>query len=527
MTHKEKQHVKALYNKRARRNPEALIAALLQEMFTNTSQRVIIAVGGPGGIGKSTFTEKLAKHLDNSQILHLDDYKTPRAERQGKNLFGAHPNANYMDTISEHLVSIRNGIGFQQPVYDAVAGTASKTRLYEPTRFNLLDGEISTYPHFRSAVDLSIFIDSDWTTQLKTRLNRDIDERGYTKDKAIATFLHSNLREFAEHGADSKSWADIHLFCDADYRLRIESISESIFNKHQSLLKTDLGEVDITGLVVPVLTPFTEEDEVDEAALAAHLDFLANAGVRRILVNGTTGEFFSLTPEERKLTIALACQYFPGVVMCHCGHTAIKQTISEAQTAETYGADAIVALPPYYYAEAPTNGMIDYFTALHNAIETPLFLYNFPKHTGNSLTAELISQIPHSGMKDSSGNIDLIPHTSKYFSAGPLSPVDGYHAGACGFVSSEANFLPELFVKLENAFNAQANEAAKHVFDQITSIQNDLPSMSATAKCKAGLSLRLPNYPARVRPPLSTAAQESYETFTKLLQKHQIIPGHE
>ena len=114
---------------------------------------VAIAIGGPGGIGKSSFCKKLAKNLPDSNILRLDDYKTAREVRKGQNLFGAHPDANMMDLVEEHYLSAKNGRSFDKPLYNAVSGEADETEFYETKRFTIIDGEISTYKQFRDYVD--------------------------------------------------------------------------------------------------------------------------------------------------------------------------------------------------------------------------------------------------------------------------------------------------------------------------------------------------------------------------------------
>lgn len=202
---------------------EGQIANRIFTRFHETTGNIIIAVGGPGGTGKSTFCKLLQKELPDSSILNLDDYKIPRRERQQKGLFGAHPDANRIDLIQEHLDLVIKGEAFQKPVYKIEIGEASEKEEFKSARFVILDGEISTYKHFRDWVDFLIFIDSDWRTQLQTRITRDIDERGYTPEKAIATFLQSNLREFPKYGADSKFRADINLFCHSDYTLEIRT----------------------------------------------------------------------------------------------------------------------------------------------------------------------------------------------------------------------------------------------------------------------------------------------------------------
>ena len=235
--HKYKKHIKELGSQHHAIAPEKIIAELLLGKFVDC-ENILIAIGGPGGIGKSSFCKKLAELLPDSNILRLDDYKTSREVRKGQNLFGAHPDANMMDLVEEHYVTAKSGESFDKPVYNAVSGEADDTEFYETKRFTILDGEISTYKQFRDYVDFAVFIDSDLQTQLNTRLNRDIKERKYTYEKAIATFLHSNLLEFGEFGAESKNWADIHLHCHENYELIFESVACEHIELFQELSTT-------------------------------------------------------------------------------------------------------------------------------------------------------------------------------------------------------------------------------------------------------------------------------------------------
>lgn len=201
-----------------------ILAQWLLQLFPGPRPRPVL-VGGPGGTGKSTFARRLAQALPQAAVLRLDHYKQPRTRRQAANLFGAHPQANAMQLIAGHLRRLRQGRPIAQPVYESAHGAALRTTPFQPRPFILVEGEVATYWHFRDLLDLCIYIDADWRTQLNTRLTRDIEQRGYTPEKAIATFLHSNLREFSQFGAPTKAWADIHLFCRQDYSLQIEAVA--------------------------------------------------------------------------------------------------------------------------------------------------------------------------------------------------------------------------------------------------------------------------------------------------------------
>lgn len=497
--HRYKAHI-ALKNG-TRRAPEQVVAELLHAMFGDGSEPVLVAIGGPGGTGKSSFSKALAKQLGEATVLRLDDYKTSRAFRAARNIFGPHPEANKLELLRDHLVEMKAGRRFRRPVYNQQTGEATDAIPYEPQRFNLLDGETATYREFRELVDFSIFIDSDWKTQLATRVDRDIEERGYDREKAIATFLQSNLREFSEYGAESKKWADLHLYCDAEYHLEIESVADDLFRRHQKLFASEYAEVGLKGLVVPVLTPFDDGGGIDQRAFIRHLEFLARHGVHRIMVNGTTAEFFSLLPEERKTLLKLARRYFPGLIVMHAGGTGLAQNRVELQWANELGADAVAALPPIYPAGLPEAGIIDYLGALESEADVPFMLYNFPKHSGNPITPGILKAVPHYGLKDSAQQLELMEHTPKYFVGSSTNIFDPVQQGAAGFVSATANVRPEIYAAMETLVVAMKVGEAAVLQEEIRAYSKPF-SAGGIPMLKQALARKLTGYPDRVRSPL-------------------------
>lgn len=497
--HKKKAHV-ALKNGH-HHAPEQVLAKLLLKAFSGHSTPIIIAVGGPGGIGKSTFSRLLAKQLGHAAVLRLDEYKTSRTFRAERKIFGPHPEANKLELLSNHLTELKANRTFQRPVYDQNTGETWASTRFTPAQFNILDGEIATYPEFRDLVDFSIFIDSDWKTQLKTRVVRDIEERGYDRDKAIATFLQSNLREFSAFGAASKTWADVHLYCDEDYHLAIESVSSELLHAFEQ--HSDYSEIGIQGLIVPVLTPFTSEGAIDQQAFIRHLEFLAQNGIHRIMVNGTTAEVFSLLPEERKLLLKLARRYFPGLIVQHAGGTGLSQNIREMGWANDLGADAVAVLPPIYPTALAEKGLIHYFTELGKTAEIPFMLFNFPKHSGNAITPEILKAVPHYGLKDSSQNLDLMGSTPRYFMGSSTNLLKPMQCGATGFVSASANVRPELYSELETLIASGQLEKAEIQQAEVRKFSAPF-SKAGIPALKVVLSEKLAKYPRHVRCPLVT-----------------------
>lgn len=218
-----KKHVKL---KTSDRPPEVILADLVRKLYGSQDGPVLVAIGGPGGTGKSTFSHKLAECLEDACVLHLDDYKTDRLYRQELEIYGPHPKANELELIKQHIFELSENRAINRPVYCGKEGKINSFETFTPRKYNILEGETSTYREFCDMIHFSVFIDAHWKTQLNTRINRDIDIRGYSPEKALATFLHSNLKEFPKYGAGSKEWADAHLFCDEDYSLAVEAVSE-------------------------------------------------------------------------------------------------------------------------------------------------------------------------------------------------------------------------------------------------------------------------------------------------------------
>lgn len=135
------------------RNCEKAAADILSRRFEGIQGPVLIAVGGPGGTGKSSFCKRLQLKIRDSAVLTLDDYKLPRKVRQESRLFGAHPDANDCALVRQHLTALRTGSAIEKPVYDSVDGTTDQTETFHPRRIVLLDGEISTYEQFRDLID--------------------------------------------------------------------------------------------------------------------------------------------------------------------------------------------------------------------------------------------------------------------------------------------------------------------------------------------------------------------------------------
>ncbi len=174
-------------------------------------------------------------------------------------------------------------------------------------------------------------------------------------------------------------------------------------------MRYDAGEV-ITAMV----TPFNEKREVDYdkvEALAAHL---VETGSDAVLVDGTTGETPTLTFEEELEILSSAKRATAGKakIIMGAGSNSTETAVMIAKRAEKEGADAILSVVPYYNKPSQA-GMIEHFSAIAEAVELPIILYNIPSRTGVNMSVETVKTLARKyqnivALKQSFGDMDVI-----------------------------------------------------------------------------------------------------------------------
>lgn len=225
----------------------------------------------------------------------------------------------------------------------------------------------------------------------------------------------------------------------------------------------------LEGIIVPMVTPLHSNGELDKKGTERLIKHLIHGGVHGIFILGTTGEASSLKPSLTKELIELSCKEANGLTKMLVGisHTSTDVSLKLAQVAKQNGADAVVALTPYYFY-LDQEELEHYYIHLADESPLPVFIYNFPRMTKLNLepkTAEKLALHPNIiGLKDSSGNgvylQKLLPIKKKRpdFSilVGPEEMLaQSVIAGADGGVTGGANIFPELYVYL---FEASKNK---------------------------------------------------------------------
>ena len=215
------------------------------------------------------------------------------------------------------------------------------------------------------------------------------------------------------------------------------------------------------GTGTALVTPFKKDGTVDEVVLRELVDRQIKAGVEALVPVGSTGEGATLTAAEQSQVIEMVVDQTRGRVPVIGGasSTATANAVALAREAKRCGADAILTVAPFY--NKPTQeGLYQHFSAIADAVEMPIVIYNVPGRTASNIeartTLRLAEEIPFiAGVKEASGNLSQIMEILHHRPAGfgvwsgddnmtfPLAAL-----GADGIISVVANEVPEEFSRM-------------------------------------------------------------------------------
>lgn len=293
---------------------------------------------------------------------------------------------------------------------------------------------------------------------------------------------------------------------------------------------TGHGPRQITGPLFAAPTPFDANGDVRLAAFCDFLAFVSTCGVDGLVINGTTGEFPSLDFAERCMLYETARANFAGALVNNISSTNAREANKLARN--SIGADALLILPPFYYAGAGDAGLIEFFRRALDGVKTPVFLYNFPRHVKLVLTPTLIEQIMTAcpmivGVKDSSGDLDVASAFKKLagvrqvFVGKDTKALAALDAGLDGSITGAGNPFPEFLVGIRRAWAARDSALAQRLqqeFDLWNAFRA-AHKFDEPALVKAALARRLPGYPVHVRPPLRALNAQDNAALDDILQR--------
>ena len=240
----------------------------------------------------------------------------------------------------------------------------------------------------------------------------------------------------------------------------------------------------LRGPVVAVTTPFKADLSLDLEGLGRLIDFYCESGIGPLIVGGSTGEFYSLTMEERKATVEVACERAAGrlPIIAGCAHSGTALALELVKHAEGAGADGVMITPPYYtfsgfeglyrhyeiISKESGLGIVIYFSGavLHqvaDVIANPTLLYR-------------LCELPTvAGFKDSTANhwfyrdvsLALQGIVAVMGSSGMGYYMWGWDYGSPAWITGLGNVWPQVKLDFKRALYGDDRPAARRIANEV------------------------------------------------------------
>ena len=269
------------------------------------------------------------------------------------------------------------------------------------------------------------------------------------------------------------------------------------------------------GAATALITPF-RDGKIDRPALEALIEFQIAGGIAAILVAGTTGESATLDFDEHRELIRMAHESIAGRIplLAGCGSNCTDRAVRLAEIATQAGADALLAVTPYYN-KASDRGILAHYRAIAEATNRPVIVYNVPSRTGMTLTAahyrELAKFDRICGIKEASGDLGLLEQAVSecgddldVYTGNDHQTVAAMKLGARGVISVASNILPERMCELCRLCDdgnyrraAQKMQELRPLLRELTAEVNPIPVKYAASLC----GFCLPEYRLPLTPP--------------------------
>jgi len=255
------------------------------------------------------------------------------------------------------------------------------------------------------------------------------------------------------------------------------------------------------GSLVALITPMDADGGIDEDAFARLIDWQIAEGTQGIVPVGTTGESPTLSHEEHKrvveLAIEVAAKRVP--VMAGAGSNATAEAIELARHAKKAGADGVLVVTPYY--NKPTQeGLFRHYTAIADAAEIPVIIYNIPGRSVIDMSVETMARLAaHKfivGVKDATANLTRPLHTTRacgkdfvQLSGEDHTALAYLAAGGHGCISVTGNVAPRLCAQMHAAWAAGDLAGAMRIQERLLPLHDAMFVESNPGPVKYAASL--------------------------------------
>lgn len=240
------------------------------------------------------------------------------------------------------------------------------------------------------------------------------------------------------------------------------------------------------GSIVALVTPMDAAGGVDGGQLERLIEFHLEAGTQAFVIAGTTGESATLSRDEHVELIARACELLDGraPVIAGTGSNSTAQTLDLSRAVDRLPVAGFLVVTPYY--NKPTQeGMYRHFSAVADAVERPVILYNVPGRTGVDLQPETVARLAVHGnitaVKEATGELGRVA-TLREGCGSDFSLLSGDDVTACefmlrggnGVISVTTNVAPEKMRALCDAACSGDRIQAERIDGQLAALHQAL-----------------------------------------------------
>jgi 4-hydroxy-tetrahydrodipicolinate synthase len=242
----------------------------------------------------------------------------------------------------------------------------------------------------------------------------------------------------------------------------------------------------LKGSLVALVTPFDDHNRVDYAALKRLIDFHVAEGSDGLVIAGTTGESATLVRDEHVELVNRAVELADGrlPVIAGTGSNSTAQTVDLSVAVGDSGIHGFLVVVPYYNKPVQ-EGMYRHFSAVADAVDKPVMLYNVPGRTASDLLPETVARLAQHeniwAIKEATGSIDrlrdiqaLVPAEFGLFSGDDFTVLPFIEQGGHGVVTVSGNVAPAKMAQLCRLASAGEHDAAKAVDDRLQPLNTAL-----------------------------------------------------
>ncbi len=288
------------------------------------------------------------------------------------------------------------------------------------------------------------------------------------------------------------------------------------------------------GSFVALVTPFKDDDSLDEAKLKELIEFQIEGGTHGIVPCGTTGESPSLSDSEHGRVIDITIETVNGrvPVIAGTGSNSTARTLHATKHAKAAGADAALIVTPYYN-KPNQEGLYAHYMKIADTVDIPIVVYNVPGRCGTDILSPTIARLAEHpnivALKEATGElkrasevVNLCPDDFVVLSGDDVNTLPIMAVGGKGVISVVANIAPSDIAEMCNAFHAGNLELARKLHYKTYPLAVNLFIETNPIPAKTSLQL-MGKLNGKVRLPLAPLSPKNLEALRDTLTDTGLI----